>query len=67
MIKSLTQKYLVENVTSKWSFWIAAVAAVVAGLEQALPELRAVLPETWMPWVLVAIVVARSIKQGEPK
>lgn len=62
-MKNLMQKYLVENVTSKWSWWIAAIAAVVAGLEQALPELRAVLPETWMPWVFLAIVVARSIKQ----
>ncbi len=46
-----------------WSVRLLALAGLVATLEPLLPQLAAVLPERWYGWAMLAVTIARLIKQ----
>ena len=49
-----------------WSFRLATITAVIAGLEPLLPTLSAVLPSNWMLYASTAIAIARVLRQQQP-
>lgn len=48
-----------------WSVKLSAATIALAGLESLLPQLAAVLPPKWYAWAVLAIGIARLIKQKE--
>lgn len=46
-----------------WSVRLLALAGAVAALEPLAPQLAAVLPERWYGWAMLAVAIARLIKQ----
>lgn len=46
-----------------WSMRLLALAGLVAALEPVLPQLASILPERWYAWAMLAVAVARLVKQ----
>ena len=57
---------LVDKWWRMWSVWAAGAVTVLAGLEAALPELQALMPDAWVPYATAAVIVLRVIKQQTP-
>lgn len=47
----------------KWSVWVLSAATALAGLEQALPALKGVMPPDWYAYAFGAALLARLIRQ----
>lgn len=46
-----------------WSVRLLALAGLIAALEPLSPQMAALLPERWYTWAMLAIGIARLIKQ----
>lgn len=58
---------LIENWKHSWKFMSVQLAAVLALLDIAyeyLPAVQSYLPEGWVKWIALAIIVARIVKQN---
>jgi len=61
---------LIENWRSAWrwaSVQLAALLAIASAAYVYLPAMQLYLPETWVTWAALAIIVARVIQQGGSK
>lgn len=59
-------KILIEDWKQSWKFLSVQLAAALALLDVAyeyLPAAQSYLPEGWVKWIALAIIVARVIKQ----
>jgi hypothetical protein len=56
---------LIPNPLKPVTVWLLGIAAIVAGLEQFVPELKSALPESWHAYVFPAILVARLVLQSQ--
>lgn len=57
---------LIEDWKQSWKFLSVQLAAALALLDVAyeyLPAVQSYLPEGWVKWIALAIIVARIIKQ----
>lgn len=57
---------LIEDWRQSWKFLSVQLAAALALLDVAyeyLPAVQSYLPEGWVKWMALAIIVARVIKQ----
>lgn len=57
---------LIEDWKQSWKFLSVQLAAALALLDVAyeyLPAVQSYLPEGWVKWMALAIIVARVIKQ----
>lgn len=57
---------LIEDWKQSWKFLSVQLAAALALLDVAyeyLPAVQSYLPEGWVKWMALAIIVARTIKQ----
>lgn len=54
---------MIDQPTRKWSVWLLSAATALAGLEQALPALQAVMPPGWYAYAMGAALLARLIRQ----
>lgn len=52
-----------KNAHRLWSVRLTTLVAFVAALEALQPQLAAVLPARWYGWAMLAIGVARLVKQ----
>lgn len=67
-LKKALAARLIENAGQAhnlWSVRLAFLLGVMATLESVMPELKAALPENWIPAVALLIAVARVLKQKE--
>lgn len=62
-MKVFFEKYFAKGSTKSWSFWIATIVGGIVAIGDIVPQLGGVVPEKWMPWILLTIAVARVIKQ----
>ena len=52
----------------KWlTVWVAALIAVLAEAQDQLPLVREYLPDGWVKFAALAVIVARLYKQSKPK
>lgn len=59
-------KILIEDWKQSWKFLSVQLAAALALLDVAydyLPAVQSYLPEGWVKWIALSIIVARVIKQ----
>lgn len=59
-------KVLIDDWKQSWKFFSVQLAAALALLDVAyeyLPAAQSYLPEGWVKWLALAIIVARVIKQ----
>ena len=59
---------LIPEWKSAWTFFSVQLAAVLALLDMAyeyLPAIQTYLPEGWVKWFALAIIVGRVLKQRE--
>lgn len=58
---------LIDNWKDSWKFLSVQLAAALALLDTAyeyLPAVQTYLPEGWVKWIALAIIVGRVIKQN---
>ena len=59
-------KILIEDWKQSWKFLSVQLAAALALLDVAydyLPAVQSYLPEGWVKWIALSIIVARVIRQ----
>lgn len=59
---------MMHDVRAAWRWLSVQAAIIVAALATAseyLPEVREYLPDGWVKWAALAILVARMVKQKE--
>lgn len=60
----------IEDWRNAWSFFSVQLAAALALLDAAyeyLPAAQAYMPEGWVKWMAIAIILARLIRQNKAK
>jgi len=64
------KQVLVDNWKDAWKWMSVQLAAALALLDLAyeyLPAVQSYLPEGWVKWVAVAIIVGRLLNQSDKK
>lgn len=56
-----------NDIKRHYSTYIIALIGMLAGLQEALPVLKAYLPEGWVPVLAVVAILAKLYKQNLPK
>lgn len=61
---------LIEDWKRAWrlgSIWLAAALGLLDAASEYLPMVKTYLPEGWVKWIAIAIIVARLLKQRKWK